>query len=482
MNRLWLSFVSCGVAMLLLGESSNVFAAQTRPNIVFIIADDLRFDLLGCNGHPYVKTPHIDRLAAEGANFVNCFSTTPLCSPSRANFLTGLHTHKHRIVNNDGQGLHVLSHRLMTFPRILREEADYVTGYIGKWHMGFDDTRRPGFDHWISFKGQGQFVDPVVNINGKRTQTDGYLTDLISDWGVEFVEQNHDRPFCLFLSHEAVHFPFLPAERHHNLYSDIDIPVPVVDLESLRGKLALTRKLPKESSPIWFELLDASPERAEPRRGRPNDLETVIRDQLRCLAAVDEGVGRLYEVLKRKGILDETIVIFTSDQGYLHGEYGLIRQKRWPYDPSLRIPLVVRYPELIKAKTSVDEMVLSLDIAPTLLDLAGVKWDTAFDGHSLVSKLNNPQAQWRKSFLFEYFLEKITPHCPTYFGVRTIDWKFVHYPDLEQMDELYHLAEDPNERINLIDDPAHGPILARMKDELMRLNRTTQNPFAMSLR
>ena len=481
MKLLSRSIAVCVFIVFLMGAQLEVDAAQHGPNIVFIIADDLRYDLLGCNGHPHVRTPNIDRLAAEGANFTQAFATTPLCSPSRASFLTGLHTHQHHIVNNDGQGLHVLSHRLMTFPRILREEADYETAYIGKWHMGFDDTRRPGFDHWISFKGQGQFVDPVVIIDDERKQTDGYLTDLISDWAVEFVEQDHERPFCLFLSHEAVHYPFLPAERHEDLYNDVEVPEPVVDEASLRGKVALTREMPEPATPLWFELPDASPERAEPRRGRPNDLETVVRDQLRCLTAVDEGIGRLYEVLERKGILDKTIVIFTSDQGYLHGEYGLIRQKRWPYDPSLRIPLVVRYPALISPGTQVDDMVLSLDIAPTLLELAGVEWDTPFDGRSLITKLQKPESLWRDSFLFEYFVEKITPHCPTYFGVRTSDWKYVHYPELEGADELYHLAEDPDERTNVAHNPAHADELARMRKELLRLNRATENPFAMSL-
>ena len=211
------------------------------PNFVVIVADDLRYDLLGCTGHPFARTPHIDRIAAEGANFRNFFATTPLCSPSRASFLTGMYPHTHRIVNNDAQGLSIVSHRLMTFPRILREQAGYVTGWVGKWHMGLDDSRRPGFDYWVSFKGQGQFIDPVVNYEGRQIQTDGYLTDLITEWSVEFLRRKHDRPFCLVVSHEAVHRPFLPAERHENDYSEIDVTPPPVDRQQLSGKKALTR-------------------------------------------------------------------------------------------------------------------------------------------------------------------------------------------------------------------------------------------------
>ena len=471
-----------GIAFVMLaGMGQLLRAEQAAPNIVFIIADDLRFDLLACNGHPHAQTPNIDRLAAEGANFTNAFAVTALCSPSRASFLTGLYPHQHRIVNNDDQGLDVVSHRLMTFPRILREQAEYVTGYIGKWHMGFDDSRRPGFDHWISCKGQGQFIDPVVNINGVQQQQDGYLTDLITDWSVEFLEQDHDRPFCLYVSHEAVHAPFLPAERHETLYADVTVEFPDIDPDSLLGKRALTRPLPDRPYPGWYDLTDASPEPVESRRGRPTDRNSIVRDQLRSLTAVDEGVGRIYEVLRQKGILDQTLIIFTSDQGYLHGEHGLFRDKRWPYDPCLRIPLVIRYPALASPGTVVSDMVLSLDVAPTLLDLANVTPHDPLSGRSFVPKLRDPAADWRDSFLFEYFVEKVTPRCPTYFAVRTTDWKYIHYPGLDGMDEMYHLAEDPEEQTNLIDDPSQAEARNRLREELRQANHTTQNPFSMTL-
>lgn len=474
-------FIVVFLTVLIAASSSRSLRADQPPNIVFIIADDLRFDLLACNGHPHAQTPNIDRLAAEGANFVNAFAVTPLCSPSRASFLTGLYPHQHRIVNNDDQGLDVVSHRLMTFPRILREQADYLTAYIGKWHMGFDDSRRPGFDHWISCKGQGQFVDPVVNVNGVQQQTDGYLTDLITDWSVEFLQQAHDRPFCLYVSHEAVHAPFIPAQRHETLYADVTVETPPADPQALKGKRALTRPLPDRPFPGWYDLTDASPEPVEARRGRPTDRNSIVQDQLRCLTAVDEGVGRIYEVLQRKGLLDETLIIFTSDQGYLHGEHGLFRDKRWPYDPCLRIPFIIRYPSLVRSATVVDDMVLSLDVAPTLLELANVDPLTPLSGRSFVPKLQDPSAPWRDSFLFEYFVEKVTPRCPTYFAVRTADWKYIHYPGLDGMDEMYNLADDPGEQTNLIDDPAHAAARERLREELDRLNDVTQNSFPMSL-
>lgn len=473
-------FLSCAPVLIgvINGEAINA-DDRMPPNIVFIIADDLRYDLLGCNGHPHAQTPHIDRLAREGANFTSFFATTPLCSPSRASFLTGLYPHSHRIVNNDDQSLAVRSHRLMTFPRILREEANYVTGYIGKWHMGFDDTRRPGFDHWISFKGQGQFIDPVVNENGHRKQMDGYLTDLITQWGVEFLARSFDRPFCLVLSHEAVHRPFLPAPRHEELYRDLTVTVPEDDSAALIGKRALTRLLPKSSEPYWFGLPDSSPEPGEPRRGRSENLQTFVRDQLRCLTAVDEGIGQLLSVLERQRILDDTVVIFTSDQGYLQGEFGLSRGKRWPYDPCLRVPFLIRYPQLAQADSVVNEMVLNIDVMPTICELAGVRPTGSVHGRSFLNLLTQSDASWRDAFLFEYFVEKITPRCPRYFGVRTVDWKYVHYPQLQGMDELYDLEGDPGERLNLVDQPQARMDLQRMRSTLERLHHETENPFEL---
>src|SRR4051812_23814193 len=199
--------------------------APPRRNIVFVIADDLRYDGLGCTGSPFARTPHIDRLAAEGLRLTNFFCCTPLCSPSRASFLTGLYPHRHGVVNNDRVGLDVISHTLYTFPRMLRE-AGYETGFVGKWHMGLDDSRRPGFDTWVSFKGQGLYRDPVVNVNGEQRQLDGYMTDHLNRWAVEFVRKPRAKPFCLYLSHKAVHIPYLPAPRHEKLYSDVKPALP----------------------------------------------------------------------------------------------------------------------------------------------------------------------------------------------------------------------------------------------------------------
>ena len=190
-----------------------------RPNIVFVITDDLRFDGLACTGHAFARTPNLDRVAREGVSFTNFFTAVPLCSPSRASFLTGLYPHQHRIINNDKHGLGEISHTLVTFPRVLRESG-YETAFIGKWHMGFDDSRRPGFDHWISFHAQGLYIDPVVNVDDRREQLRGYMTDFLNERAAKFIARPRRQPFLLYVSHKAVHYPYLPAARHDKLYAE----------------------------------------------------------------------------------------------------------------------------------------------------------------------------------------------------------------------------------------------------------------------
>ncbi len=462
------------VPTLLLGVLSGglavLRAAELRPNIVFVITDDQRWDELGCVGHPAAKTPNIDRIAREGALFRNFFVATPLCSPSRASFLTGLYPHRHKVINNDKLGLDAVSHALMTFPRQLRESG-YETAFIGKWHMGLDDSRRPGFDTWISFKGQGVYIDGVVNDNGVRRQLDGYMTDWLNRWAVEFVQKAHTKPFCLYLSHKAVHIPYLPAPRHEPLYPDYAFKPPPKDQADLAGKPVLQRKIPRVNP---LELEGVAPEPAEPRRGRPQDPASITRDQLRCLAAVDEGVGELFAALERTGQLDHTVFIFTSDNGYLMGEHGQMDNKRWPWEEALRVPLLVRYPKLIAPGTRRDAMVLNIDLAPTLLEIAGVKSVVPMHGRSFVPLLRDAGAPWREAFLAEYFLEKVSARVPSWQAVRTERWKYVHYLVPENVDELYDLQTDPHEMQNLARAAEHRQTLDTLRARLDQLLQETK--------
>ncbi len=463
--------VVCLVAIVCGGLCRPAAAARPRrPNIIFIITDDQRWDSLGVTGHPFAETPNIDRLAREGALFSNFFTTTPLCSPSRASFLTGQYAHAHKVTNNDRVGLDVISHTLQTFPRRLRE-AGYETAFVGKWHMGLDDSRRPGFDTWISFKGQGIYLDPVVNVDGRPRQLDGYMTDWLNRWALEFVERPHRKPFLLYLSHKAVHTPYLPAKRHESLYAGARyVPPPSAD-EDLSGKAVLRRAV----EPVeWATLEGVAPEPPESRRGRGTDRDSVVRDQLRTLAAVDEGVGALLRALKRKGQLDNTVVVYTSDNGYLLGEHGQFDNKRFAYEESIRVPLLIRYPRLIAPGTRVEALALNIDVAPTLLELAGAEPLEKVHGRSLLPLLGGRAEGWRESFLAEYFLEKVAPRAPAWEAARGARWKLIHYTELEGMDELYDLASDPHEMRNLIADPASQSALVAMKAELERLKQAAR--------
>lgn len=468
-------FVCC--ALLLACAAARPAAGRTRatktrlrPNVVFVITDDQRWDSLGATGHPFARTPHIDRLAREGALFRNFFTTTPLCSPSRASFLTGQYAHRHRVVNNDRLGQDVISHTLETFPRRLRE-AGYETAFIGKWHMGFDDSRRPGFDHWISFKGQGTYLDPVVNVDGRQLQLDGYMTDWLNRRALEFVGRRRTKPFLLYLSHKALHVPYLPARRHESLYAGAKYVPPASAGEDLAGKPVLRR----EVEPVeWPAAEGVAPEPPESRRGRGRDRDSVVRDQQRTLAAVDEGVGQLVRALGRRGQLDNTVFIFTSDNGYLLGEHGQFDNKRFAYEESIRVPFILRYPKLAAAGTTVNELALNIDVAPTLLEIARAEPLEEAQGRSLVPLLRGERAGWRESFLAEYFLEKVAPRAPSWQAVRTTRWKYIRYTALDGMDELYDLESDPAETRNLAGDPAAREHLARMRGELERLKRATR--------
>ena len=449
----------------LLGVSARSAEPPARPNVLVVITDDQRYDTLGCTGHPVAKTPNIDRLAREGALFRHFYAACPLCSPSRASYLTGVYPHKHGIINNDKLGLDVISHTLMTFPRQLRE-AGYETAFIGKWHMGADDSRRPGFDRWFSFKGQGVYLDGVVNDDGAQRQLDGHMTDHLNRQALEWVGRKRSKPFCLVLSHKAVHAPYLPEKKSDTLYADYDFAKPAVAAGDLAGKPAIIRKLPKQKS---YEIEGVAPEPGEPRRGRGTDAASVVRDQLRCLADVDQGVGQLLDALQASGELDRTVVFYTSDNGYLMGEHGQVDTKRLAYEESARLPLVVRYPRLIKAGTICDQLTVNVDLAATILDLAAVQPIVPMHGKSLVPLWRDPASPGRETVYTEYFLEKVAPQVPAWQAVRSQHWKYIRYPENAEWDELYDLQSDPHEERNLVNDSASQQALAQMRSELQRL-------------
>ncbi len=443
------------------------------PNIVFVLVDDLRWDEIRAAGHPFVETPNIDRLAREGARFLDAFVTTPLCSPSRATFLTGQYPHTHGIRDNTARP----SHGLPIFPKEL-QRAGYLTGFFGKWHMGNDDTPRPGFDHWVSLPGQGQALDPELNVDGAPTRESGYVTDVLTDYVERFIEGAADRPFLVYLSHKAIHpnliqrddgtvvpVPdqpggFVPAPRHRGRYAGRAMPRRPSAFKPPVGKPALLRTI-GDLPPLG------------PNTATPDD---QIQGRLEMLLAVDDSLGRILAALEKHGTLDNTVVIFTSDHGYFYGEHGLSVERRLAYEEAIRIPLLVRYPPRVAAGATPTELVLSLDMAPTILDLAGVEPPAHMQGRSFAPILDNVARDWRSSFLIEYFTETAMTRIQNmgYVAVRSTRHKYIQYQELEGMNELYDLDADPYEERNLIDAPEARPVLERMQAELRRLMEDTQ--------
>ncbi|HZI59204.1 MAG TPA: sulfatase [Pyrinomonadaceae bacterium] len=441
---------------------------QRPPNIVFILVDDLRWDDIGVAGHPFVKTPNIDRLGNEGALFRNAFITDPLCSPSRASFLTGQYPHTHGITDNVNRS--AASHQLTTFPFLLRQSG-YTTAFIGKWHMGNDDSRRPGFDRWVSFKGQGSYLNPEINDDGKDVKPNGYITDLLTGYAIEFIKRRHDKPFLVYLAHKAIHpevmqhddgsvnlahaEQFIPAQRHRNLFIGEKIPRRPNAGRPPTGKRALERKIGD----------------LPPLSANTATSDEAVLGRLRSLMAVEEGVGEILNALKETAQLDNTVIVFTSDNGYFYGEHGLSVERRLAYEESIRMPLLIRYPKAVKSGVVRDEFALNIDLAPTLLELAGVSASIRMEGRSLVPLLKGAKTEWRKSFLVEYYSDKVFPRVRQmgYKAVRNERWKYIHYFELEGMDELYDLKADPYEIKNIIRQPSAAKIVEAMKQEMDRL-------------
>jgi N-acetylglucosamine-6-sulfatase len=463
--------------------------ADDRPNIVVVLVDDMRWDDYGAGGHPFVKTPNIDRLAAEGVQFINAFATTPLCSPSRATFLTGLYARNNGIIDNTDRG----GHDLTTFPLELQKDG-YDTAFVGKWHMGTDGTKRPGFNTWVSMIGQGANTDPELIIGGTdKQQIKGHVTDVLTDQAVKFLESKRDDPFLLYFAQKAVHPDprlglvdggFIAADRHIGMYDDFPIlRSPSAGVTPV-DKPALMRKI-GDLPPLGFDT---------------STKDITIRQRLEMITGVDESVGRLMKTLEKSGELDNTVFVVASDHGYFYGEHGLNPQRRLAYEESARIPIIIRYPKLIKAGSKPEQLILSVDLAPTLLEIAGNKAELDLDGRSLMSVIEGKARNWRKSFLIEFHSDP-----PSYLGaandtgsdsrvasartrgtseflraigmgykaVRTERYKYIKYTTLEGMDELYDLKTDPYELKNLINESKSSRLLQRMQTELSRLDEET---------
>jgi len=436
---------------------------KRNPNFVIVLIDDLRFDELGICGHPYMKTPHIDRIGHEGAMFTQAFHTTPLCSPNRASIITGQYASRHGIIDNVARDAH--SHRLP---------------------MGNSGGPRPGYDRWVSFPGHGSIIDPVLNIDGDERQYKGYITDLLNGHAVDFLRKKRDKPFALFFAHKAVHPDafqaadgtidftnggYRPAPRHADLYKGEHFP---------RRPNALPSAEVVKDKPAWKEAFELRVNEASRKLldGILAGTDEEIRLRAAMMASVDEGMGDVFKALEETGELDNTFILFLGDNGYFFGEHGLGPERRFAYEEGIKSPFLIRYPAWFKPGTLNDDLVLALDIAPTVIDLAGGKakdFET-MQGLSLrpLSKSGKHRG-WRKSFMCEYFSENAMPWLigMSYKAIRTARHKYIHWTqkslDGVACDELYDLRSDPYEMHNLIGKRSEKATVARLRKQLAKL-------------
>ena len=457
---------AAGVAGVAAASLQEAQAQGRRRNVVFVLVDDLRFDAMSFMGHPVIETPNIDRMAGHGLHMKNAFVTTSLCSPSRASILTGLYAHQHQILDNST----LMPPETITFPTLL-QKAGYRTGFVGNWHMGGETDRpRPGFDRWVSFPGQGQYFDQTFNVDGEQVPRKGYISDLISDYSVDFIKQNKDRPFFLYMSHKATHAMFMPAPRHKGKYKDKTVPKPAsfADTpENYRGK------------PRWVRAQRDTWHGVDGMYNHEVDFDEFYRNYCETVLGVDDSIGRLMETLEQEGLADDTLIIFMGDNGFLFGEHGLI-DKRCMYEPSIRVPMLVHCPSLTKGSGVIEQLALNIDIAPTILDAAGVAVPRSMHGRSFLPLIEGNDVQWRTEFLYEYFWERAYAQTPTVLGLRTDRYSFMRHHGVWDLYELYDIQNDPNQMNNLLGDVKltanHSDILTWIEDpELKELVNNLQS-------
>ncbi len=487
-------------------------ATSKRLNIIFIMSDDHAEQAISCYGSKLIQTPNIDRIANEGIRFNNGFVTNSICAPSRAVLLTGKYSHLNGLRDNrdhfDGSQV--------TFPKLL-QQADYYTSIVGKWHL---KTTPTGFDHWNVLVGQGSYYNPVMVQNGDTSRHIGYTTDLITDFAIESLEKRDStKPFCLLYHHKAPHRNWMPDPKHAKMF-DEDLPIPETFYDDYETRSAAAKEqdmriddlflsldlklfpgdfetetgtggsnnfdavksweqtynnLTPEQKTAWDAHYD--PIRNEFKEKKPSGkalsewkYQRYIKDYLACVKSVDDNIGRLLNYLDENGLAENTLVIYTSDQGFYLGEHGWY-DKRFMYEESLSMPLVARLPGKISANQVTDEIVLNLDFAPTILDFADVDIPEEMQGKSLRPLTEGKILKdWRRSMYYHYYEYPHGWHdVKQHYGIRSKRFKLIHFCNDIDAWELYDLKNDPNELNNLINSPSHQTAVVDLKKELEKL-------------
>lgn len=451
-----------------------------RPNIIFIMSDDHAAHAMSCYGSKINETPNIDRIANEGMRLDNCFCTNSICTPSRAAILTGTYNH----IN----GVKTLSDRIdgkQTNVAKLLQSNGYQTAIVGKWHLGHGGDADPtGFDFWSVLPGQGDYFDPAFIEMGENIKVPGYATDVITDKSIDWIaNREKDKPFFLMCHHKAPHRPWIPDEKHAHMYEDIDIPEPPTfnDDYSNRASAAAAAEMRIDRDLTKNDLKMDPPEHLQGAALKSWKYQRYMKDYLRCIASVDDNVGRLLDYLDEEGLAEDTIVMYTSDQGFFLGDHGWY-DKRFMYEESLRMPFVIRYPRKIAAGSSSEHMVLNVDFAPMFLTYAGIEVPEEMQGVSFDEILHGGKpADWRTSMYYRYWMHLSEHKVYAHYGIRTEQYKLIYYyadalgtlgsedePKTPEW-ELFDLKKDPYEMINVYNDPDYERVVAVLEDELHRL-------------
>ncbi|MBN2853131.1 MAG: sulfatase [Clostridia bacterium] len=486
---------------------------MSQPNILFIMTDDHASHAMSCYGSKINKTPNMDSIANEGMLFNNCFCTNSICAPSRATILTGTHTHINGVKTLGDK----LDNSILTFPALFRENG-YQTGIVGKWHLGQGEKHWPkNFDYYNVLPGQGDYFNPVMVENGTSKVFEGYVTDIITDKCLEFLEnRDEDKPFLLFCHHKAPHRPWLVSEEYRSHYIE-DLPVPETFDDDYKNRAEAARRarmrverdfnavdlkiktpegyepydslpVPDDISTLWYETLEGEKVTFSSKAQLKNwKYQRYMKEYLRCIDCVDDNIGRLLTYLEDNGLKDDTMVIYTSDQGFYLGDHGWY-DKRFMYEQSLRMPLVIRYPSMIRPGSINDNMVLNLDFAQTLLDIAGIKQPKEMQGISFMNQLKGDhEAEVRKDMYYRYWMHLAHHNVAAHYGIRTKRYKLIFYYgkalgtsgsidwNTDEEWELFDLEMDPNEMNNVYNRQEYSLIQAELKKRLYEIKAESKD-------
>jgi arylsulfatase A-like enzyme len=475
--------------------STLLSSAETRPNILFIMSDDHAAHAIGAYGSRVNQTPNLDRLANQGMRFANVFCVNSICSPSRATILTGKYSHLN--------GVPTFNRFDGSQPTVAKylQSAGYYTGMIGKWHLGSDPT---GFDSWTVLPGQGLYFNPTfTSQNGSRV-IEGYVTDIITDLAIDFLKNRpKNKPFFLMCHHKAPHRPWEPDEKHRLQFATRTIPEPV----TLRDDYATRTDAIRECEQRVFRDLTRNDLKLQPPPGlsglaltqwlqtKPTQVELVtdsktnvltganldawkyqryMQDYLACIQSVDDNLGRLVDWLEQNGLASNTVVIYTSDQGFFLGDHGLY-DKRFMYEPSIRMPFIVRWPGVTRPGSVEDALVINTDFAGTFMGMAGLPVPADMQGRSLAPLLKGDRPRdWRTSYYYRYYHDPGDHNTRAHYGVRTATHKLIYFWKKDQW-ELYDLTKDPDELHNIYGEPGQQDLVAKVKTELYRLKKEVKD-------